>query len=157
MDQELISYLDKRFDSIEADIKGLKTDVQELKTDVQGLKTDVQGLKADVQELKADVEGLKTEVKEIKKDSHETRILLEGLRGDVQMIAEGLATGFDEGLKPLRSEYDQKVDEVRSIQQLSFSDLRRRVQVLEDWKERLAGTDPIAMVRERFELKPKEV
>ena len=132
MDQELISYLDKRFDKIE--------------TDVRELKTDVEGLKADVGELK-----------ELKKDVHETRILLEGLRGDVQMIAEGLATGFDEGLKPLRSEYDQKVDEVRSIQQLSFSDLRRRVQVLEDWKERLAGTDPIAMVRERFGLKPKEV
>lgn len=146
MDQELISYLDKRFDKIETDVRELKTDVRELKTDVEGLKTDVEGLKADVGELK-----------ELKKDVHETRILLEGLRGDVQMIAEGLATGFDEGLKPLRSEYDQKIDEVRSIQQLAFSDLRRRVTVLEDWKERLAGTDPIAMVRERFGLKPKEV
>jgi archaellum component FlaC len=124
MDQELISYLDKRFDTIEADIRELKIDVKELK----GLKKDV----------------------------HETRILLEGLRGDVQMIAEGLATGFDEGLKPLRSEYDQKIDEIRSIQQLAFSDLRRRVQVLEDWKGRLAGTDPIAMVRERFGLKSKQ-
>jgi len=115
MDQELISYLDKRFDAVEADIK------------------------------------------ELKKDTHETRILLEGLRGDVQMIAEGLATGFDEGLKPLRSEYDDKIEEARTLNRLSHSDLQRRVGILEDWKERLAGNDPIAMVRERFGLnKAKE-
>jgi chromosome segregation ATPase len=77
MDQELISYLDKRFDAIETDIRELKADVKELKTDVKGLKTDVTELKADVEDLK--------------KDTHETRILLEALRGDVQMIADPIA------------------------------------------------------------------
>lgn len=107
MDQELISYLDKRFDKVE-------------------------------------------------QDARETRILLEGLRGDVQMIAEGLVSAFDEGLKPLRSEYDDKIEEVSTLNRLSYSDLQRRVTVLEDWKERLAGADPIAMVRERFGLKSKQ-
>jgi uncharacterized coiled-coil DUF342 family protein len=150
MDQELISYLDKRFDEV-----GKRFDTVE--TNIKGLNSEVKGLKADVDGLKADIKELKISVVELKKDTHETRILLEGLRGDVQMIAEGLATGFDEGLKPLRSEYDDKIEEVRTLNRLSHSDLQRRVGVLEDWKERLAGTDPIAAVRERFGLKaPKE-
>lgn len=121
MDQELISYLDKRFNAVDQRLGVVETSI-----------------------------------KELKQEAHETRILLEGLRGDVQMIAEGLATGFDEGLKPLRSEYDDKMEEIRTFNRLSHSDLQRRVGILEDWKDRLAGTDPIAMVRERFGLKAKE-
>jgi hypothetical protein len=128
MDQELISYLDKRFGEVDRRFG----------------------------EMDKRFDTVETDIKELKKDTHETRILLEGLRGDVQMIAEGLATGFDEGLKPLRSEYDDKIEEVRALNRLSHSDLQRRVGILEDWKERLAGNDPIAMVRERFGLKAKE-
>jgi chromosome segregation ATPase len=149
MDQELLSYLDKRFGEMDRQFGEMSKRFDTVETDIRGLKTDVTGLKIDVKELKIDVEDLK-------KDTHETRILLEALRGDVQMIAEGLATGFDEGLKPLRSEYDDKIEEVRTLNRLSHSDLQRRVGVLEDWKERLAGTDPIAAVRERFGLKAKE-
>jgi len=156
MDQELISYLDKRFGEINERFDAVETDIKGLKMDTKELKDDVRELKKDTSELKKDTKELKDEVRELKKDAHETRILLEDLRGDVQMIAEGLATGFDEGLKPLRSEYDDKIEEVRSLNRLSYSDLQRRVTVLEDWKERLAGTDPVAMVRERFGLKPKQ-
>ena len=128
MDQELISYLDKRFGEVNERFG----------------------------QMDKRFDAVEADIKELKKDTHETRILLEGLRGDVQMIAEGLATGFDEGLKPLRSEYDDKIEEVHTLNRLSYSDLQRRVTVLEDWKERLAGTDPVAMVRERFGLKPKQ-
>ena len=137
MDQELISYLDKRFGEMDKRFEAVDK-------------------RFDAVDQRFD--KVETSIKELRQESHETRILLEGLRGDVQMIAEGLATGFDEGLKPLRSEYDDKIEEVRAINRLSHSDLQRRVGILEDWKERLAGTDPIAAVRERFGLnKAKEV
>jgi tetrahydromethanopterin S-methyltransferase subunit G len=139
MDQEMISYLDKRFNEIDQ------------RFDTVNQRLDTVNQRFDEIDQRFD-----TVTKELKQEGHETRILVEGLRGDVQMIAEGLATGFDEGLKPLRSEYDDKIEEVRVINRLSHSDLQRRVGILEDWKERLAGTDPIAAVRERFGLKAKE-
>ncbi len=85
----------------------------------------------------------------------EARTEIGGLREDVQLLAEGMAAGFDEGLEPLRAEVSGQLEEMRKIFHLSHSDLDRRVRLLEVWKERM-GNDPIAMVRERFGLKAKE-
>lgn len=95
MDQELISYLDKRFDTIEADVK-------ELKTDIKGLKQEV----------------------------HETRILLENLQDKVQLVAEGL-TGVVEGFTTHRAEVSEEIKGIRGLVQQSYSDLDRRVRILE--------------------------
>lgn len=95
MDQELISYLDKRFDAIETDIK----------------------------ELKESVKGLK-------KDGDETRILLENLQDKVQLVAEGLS-GVVEGFKAHRTEVSGEIQGIRVLVQQSYSDLDRRVRILE--------------------------
>ncbi len=136
MDQELISYLDRRFDAMDQRFDAMDQRFEE---------------------LDQRFEEMDKRLKELKQDGNETRILLEALRRDVQLIAEGLAAGFDEGLKRTRSEHDDEIEEVRTFNRLSYSELQRRMTILEDWKERLTGTDPIAMVRERFGLKPREV
>jgi predicted nucleic acid-binding Zn-ribbon protein len=109
MDQELISYLDKRFDRIETDINELKTDVKE---------------------LKVDVEGLKAGVKELEKDVHKTGILLEDLQDQVKLVAEGL-NAVVEGFKTHRVEVAKEINGIRVLVQQSYSDLSRRVRLLE--------------------------
>lgn len=109
MDQELISYLDKRFDAIETDIRELKTDVRALKTDVSELKT---------------------EVKQLKKETYETRILVEHLQDKVQLVAEGLA-GVVESFKTHRTEVSEEIKGIRGLVQQAYSSLDHRVRSLE--------------------------
>lgn len=88
MDQELISYLDKRFDAVEKRLE------------------------------------------KVEKDTSETRILVEDLRDEVQLVAEGLV-GVTESFKAHRAEVSEEIKGVRVFVQQSYSDLDRRVRVLE--------------------------
>lgn len=134
MDQELISYLDKRFGEVDKRFGEMNKRFDAVDQHFALVESDV---------------------KELRKETHETRILLEALRGDVQMVAEGVAAGFDEGLQPLRSDVAAQLEDMRKLHHVSQSDLHSRVRVLEAWKERTAS-DPIALIRERFGLnKPK--
>lgn len=81
MDQELISYLDKRFDKVE-------------------------------------------------QDARETRILLENLQDKVQLVAEGLSAVVA-GFKTHRTDVSEEIQGIRMLVQQSYSDLDRRVRILE--------------------------
>jgi predicted nucleic acid-binding Zn-ribbon protein len=88
MDQELISYLDKRFDAVDKRLE------------------------------------------KVEKDTSETRILVEDLRDEVQLVAEGLA-GVVDSFKVHRTEVSEEVKGIRVLVQQSYSDLDRRVRILE--------------------------
>jgi predicted nucleic acid-binding Zn-ribbon protein len=88
MDQELISYLDKRFDALEKRLE------------------------------------------KVEKDTSETRILVEDLRDEVQLVADGLA-GMVDSFKVHRAEVSEEIKEIRVFVQQSYSDLDRRVRILE--------------------------
>jgi predicted nucleic acid-binding Zn-ribbon protein len=102
MDQELISYLDKRFGEVNERFG----------------------------EMNKRFDAVETDIKELKKDAHETRILLENLQDKVQLVAEGLV-GVVEGFKTHRAEVSEEIKGIRVFVQQSYSDLDRRVRVLE--------------------------
>jgi len=77
-----------------------------------------------------------------------TRIEVEGLRGDLRLLAEGLL-GIDEKLDAFRGDVTQRIDEVRTFVKISYSDLDRRVRPLETWKE-TKERDPVEIIRERL-------
>lgn len=58
--------LEKGWQPIRSDIKGLKDDVDTLKMDVKGLKDDVDTLKTDVKELRSNMDILKDNVERLK-------------------------------------------------------------------------------------------
>ena len=78
-----------------------------------------------------------------------TRVEVEGLRGDLRLLAEGLL-GIDEKMDAFRGDVTQRIDEVRTFVKISYSDLDRRVHPLETWKE-TKERDPVEIIRERLQ------
>jgi hypothetical protein len=104
MDQELIAYLDKRFDEVNERFA----------------------------ELEGAVRGNGVEI--------------EGLRGDIKQVAEGVAAG-NENLASFRVEVYEKFDEMGKMFQTSHSNLHRRVSSLEAWREKVEPSPPAARKR----------
>ena len=77
-----------------------------------------------------------------------TQVLIEGLRGDLGVVAEGVI-GLDERLMAFRKEVAQDIDEVRKLIRPIYSALDQRVRNLEVSKD-IEGRDVIQMIRERF-------
>jgi DNA anti-recombination protein RmuC len=55
-----------------------------------------------------------------------TQIMVEGVRGDVQLLAEGVAA-FDGKLAAHRIEFKEEIKEVKALLHLSYGDLNRRI------------------------------
>lgn len=64
---------------------------------------------------------------------------IEGLRGQIKQVAEGVAAG-NENLAAFRTEVYEKFDEMRQMFKTSHSDLHRRVSALEARQERRRRT-----------------
>lgn len=95
MDQELIAYLDKRFDKVDKRMDGLEAAVR-----ANGVE-------------------------------------IEGLRGQIQQVAEGVAAN-NENLAAFRTDVYEKFEEMRQMFNTSHSNLHRRVSALEARLERQA-------------------
>jgi uncharacterized coiled-coil protein SlyX len=102
MDQELISYLDKRFGEMDRRFG----------------------------EMDKRFDRVETDIRELKKETYETRILMEHLQDKVQLVAEGLA-GVVASFKAHRIEVTEEIKGIRGLVQQSYSDLDRRVRNLE--------------------------
>ncbi|HEV7667501.1 MAG TPA: hypothetical protein VGS22_03175 [Thermoanaerobaculia bacterium] len=55
-----------------------------------------------------------------------TQIMVEGVRGDVQLLAEGVGA-FDGKLAVHRLEFKEEIEEVKALLHLSYRDLNRRI------------------------------
>ncbi|MFL6199456.1 MAG: hypothetical protein ACJ76J_09790 [Thermoanaerobaculia bacterium] len=97
MDQELIAYLDKRFDEVNKRIRA-------------------------------------------------NGVEIEGLRGDIKQVAEGVAAG-NENLAAFRAEVYEKFDEMGKLFNTSHSNLHRRVNSLEAWREKVDPSPPVVRKR----------
>lgn len=124
MDQELMAYLDERF-------RGIDERFRETSQQITGLRDET-------------VEHFGRVEDEIR----HTRVEVEGLRGDLRLLAEGML-GVNEKLDAFRGDVTQRIDEVRTFVKISYSDLDRRVRPLETWKE-TKERDPVEIVRERL-------
>ncbi len=92
MDQELIEYLQRRFDQADQRFDQL-------------------------------IEGMRTE-------NRQTRVLIEDLRGQIQLVAEGV-TGQQQQLDRFREEVAEEFRETKALIRLSYAELDQRVKGLE--------------------------
>ncbi len=85
---------------------------------------------------------------DLRQEIRHTRIMVEGLRDDNQMVAEGVSS-LEERLQSFHNEFSLKLDEVQSSITPYYRDLDRRVSLLEERAKR-EGQAPLDYIRERF-------
>jgi hypothetical protein len=131
MDQELTAYLDERFRETSQQIDGLRRETSQ-----------------QFKEVREEIVQLRGEVREVREENHLTRVAIEGLRSEVQLVAEGVM-GVTERLEAHQSETLLKFDEVRASIVPYYQDLNRRAKLLEGRADRQTR-DVIDVIRERF-------
>jgi hypothetical protein len=77
-----------------------------------------------------DSEAVERLVGELVETRRHFDVVSEGLRGEIRQVADGVA-GVTSGLQHLRSEVKEEFTELRSLIRLSYAELDRRVQTLE--------------------------
>jgi hypothetical protein len=82
-----------------------------------------------------------------------TRVEIEGLRDQIRLVAEGVAS-FDEVLANFKGEVRREFEDVRALIRPAYTALHDRVRSVEMWRER-TERDPIELIRERFGLGKK--
>lgn len=130
MDQELIAYLDQRFRESSEQIASLR---EETAQQIGSLREET------LRRFDRTEEAIR-----------HTRVEVEGLRGEVRLLAEGIAS-VEEKMGSFRRQVSGDIDTVRSLVRPSYSSLDDRLRLLENWRER-KERDPMDVIRERFNL-----
>lgn len=86
------------------------------------------------------------EMAALKKAVRGNGVEIEGLRGQIQQVAEGVAGG-NESLASFRIEVSEKFDEMGKLFNTSHVNLHRRVSSLEAWREKVDPSPPPARKR----------
>lgn len=77
-----------------------------------------------------DAEAVERLVGELAETRRHFDVISEGLRSDIRQVADGVA-GVSSGMQHLRSEVKVEFSELRSLIRLSYAELDRRLQTLE--------------------------
>jgi chaperonin cofactor prefoldin len=128
MDQELRTYLDERFGQIDKRFE--RIDERFERVDERFERMD----------------------EKMDRGFREAQISVEGLRGEVQILAEGVI-GLGERLQSQNSALTLRLEQVQVSIAPLYADLNRRLRVLEERAER-EGQAPLDYIRERYG-KPK--
>jgi predicted nucleic acid-binding Zn-ribbon protein len=131
MDQELIAFLTERFRETSQQIESLR---EETAQQFAGVREQFVG----VDQRFARVED----------EIHQTRIVVEGLRDQVRLVAEGVMS-VSERLEFFRSDVAKGFDDVKASFVPYYEDLNRRVGILQGRADR-ETRDIIDVIREKF-------
>jgi DNA repair ATPase RecN len=128
MDQELIAYLDARFQETWKQIESLREETSRRFEQVEGR-----------------FERVETVIRQ-------TQVSVEGVRSEMRLVAEGVM-GVEERLQPARKEYDQEFENIRALVRTSYTNLDVRTDALESWRKR-TERNPLDLIREKFGKPP---
>ena len=134
MDQELVQFLDSRF--------------QVVNTQFQELRGEFQGLRGEFQELRGEFQGVRGEMNEwLEEVKRHSGVLVEGLRHELHLVAEGVMTHIDVRHAEDRAYVDQRFQDTNALVRLSLESteqLRQRVENLERGRRREVPQCPAA-------------
>ena len=130
MDSETADDIKRHFDVVAEGFRqnlsdGLNELRTELRTEIGDFRT---GLRAEIREGLQDVRTeLRAEIQDVKRHSD---VIAESLRGEIRLVAEGVA-GLDEKFtrefRNVREEVREQIGEVKTLLRLSYQDLDRRI------------------------------
>ena len=136
MDQELVAYLYRMSQQIIESVRG------EMSQQIDGLRGEVSqkidGLRGEMDEFR----------EEVREENRHTRIIMEGLRSDIQLMAE-VVMDTRQLFKRHESEVERRLEEMKALISLPYRDLNTRVSLLEERAER-QERDAMEVLREKF-------
>ena len=135
MDQELLTYLKEQFHEIRQQIGGLSGETRER----------FERMEAQIGGLRGEISGLREESREGIRHAH---VLLEDVKGNVRLLAEGLAN-VDEKMGRLETDLNRKLEELWNMVVTPVRSLAERVNLLEAVENR-RHRDIMDVIRERF-------
>jgi archaellum component FlaC len=90
-------------------------------------------------------------VERVEHELHRTRIVVESLRGDIRLLAEGVM-GVSDRLELFQSDVALKLDDVKASIVPYYQDLNRRVGILQERADR-ETRDIMDVIREKYGIK----
>lgn len=153
MDQELLTYLKEQFHEIRQQIGGLSGETRER---FEKVEAQIGGLRGETRErfekMEGQIEGLSHEIGGLREESREgirhAHVLLEDVKGNVRLLAEGVAS-VDERMGKLDGDLRQKLEELWNMVATPFRGLGARVTLLEEAEDR-RHRDIMEVMRKRF-------
>ena len=141
MDQELISYLDARFQAIEGRFRENAQQLQDFREETLNRFDRVETrLQRAEDAIRSNQEGIESNRKAIEANSkaiaanetaiRHTDIKVEALRDEIRLVADGVAT-VDQKLEAFRVEVAKEFEQVRAENRTAYTNLNRRVTRLE--------------------------
>jgi vacuolar-type H+-ATPase subunit H len=146
VDEELKAYLDRNFRELrEETSRQFREAREETSREFREVREELGGVREELGEVR---EETSRQFGEVREDNRLSRVLLEGLRSEVQLVAEGVM-GISERLEAHQSATLLKFDEVKASIVPYYQDLNRRVGILEGRADRQTR-DVIDVIREKF-------
>lgn len=152
MDQELIAYLDARFNQIDERFTGIDERFNQTSREFREVKETVGRLAGTVGQLGGRVGQLEETVGKLDGTVGQLQITVESMRDDIRQVAEGVIAN-NEKIDAFKAEVVMNFSEVLGLLRPMYMKLDTRISSLEAWRER-TERDPLEIIRERFG-KPK--
>ncbi|HWN43375.1 MAG TPA: hypothetical protein VNW71_14200 [Thermoanaerobaculia bacterium] len=130
MDQELIAYLDKRFGEVNKRFDAVDGRLDGIDARLEGVDTRLDGVDTHLGGVDARLAGVDVSFVQVEGTVRGLGVQIEGLRGQIQQVAEGVAAG-NQNLESFRTEVSEKFDEMGKLFHTSHSNLHSRVSALE--------------------------
>jgi len=129
MDQELVQYLDERFAGVGLRFEEMREEFEEIREEFQVMR---EGFQAIREEFEGRFEGMRGEMhagfEEVKRHNG---ILVEDLRHQVRLVAEGFATFVEGRYTQDQARVDERFRETHALIRRSYHHLNPRVENLE--------------------------
>jgi chromosome segregation ATPase len=135
MDQEMLSYLKEQFHEIRQQIGGLGQETRER----------FERMDERFERVEGRLESFREESRE---GLRHTRVLLEEVRADVRLLAEGMM-GLDHRMEKGQKELTRKIEDLRTLVTPLYRGLDERVAHLEE-REEQRSRDVMEVIRERY-------
>jgi len=145
MDQELLEYLQafraenaKQFDALGQEVRSLRGETErrfdETTQRFDGVNQEVRSLREEtgqrLEEVNQEFHSIRGRFDKLENDVQGVYVVVEDLRGKVQLVAEGVA-GVTQQLQRQGEELSRRLDTVKSFNRLIYKDLDSRVKRLE--------------------------
>ena len=139
MDQELVQYLDERFGRVDLRFEEIRREFAEMRgkfAEMRGefavMREEFAGVRGESAAVRGEFEAMRGEMHEgFDEVKRHNGILIEDLRYQVQLVAEGFATFVEGRYAQDQARIDERFRETHALIRSSYNHLNQRVENLE--------------------------